>query len=293
MPWKNEPWSTWRHHRDYFDGHAAGSYGGVSENVVATLVTPYFDGQVVELLIERGSSKDMQMYCIRRQRVSYLRARLVFRTWMTQSLGDIGCSHSMIITARRWIQAMRESNKSYAMYVCGRDSTYRIKALVLTNSRRTLIHNSITAFHLHLTHPRANLLAAPWCLSSCGGAWALRRLVRPLIFLAKSTLNHGTTWSRHDVHTIFIHNESFSRVCRFTPTTMYILSIALIASARSHVHVWQKMCKFLAWHYIQWIKGKNKDTLACKNKRMYARLRGRGKGKGKGETMTMIGNVTK
>ena len=223
MPWKNEPWSTWKHHRDYFDGHAAGSYGGVSENVVATLVTPYFDGQVVELLIERGTSKDMQMYCIRRQRVSYLRARLVFRTWMTQSLGDIGCSHSMIITARRWIQAMRESNKSYAMYVCGRDSTYRIKALVLTNSRRTLIHNSITAFHLHLPHPRANLLAASWCLSSCGRAWALRRLVRPLIFLAKSTLNHGTTWSRHDVHTIFIHNESFSRVCRFTPTTMYIL----------------------------------------------------------------------
>ena len=73
----------------------------MSENVVATLVTPYFDGQVVELLIERGTSKDMQMYCIRRQRVSYLRARLVFRTWMTQSLGDIGCSHSMIITARR------------------------------------------------------------------------------------------------------------------------------------------------------------------------------------------------
>jgi len=27
---------------------------------VATLVTPYFDGQVVELLIERGTSKDVQ-----------------------------------------------------------------------------------------------------------------------------------------------------------------------------------------------------------------------------------------
>lgn len=32
----------------------------MSENVVATLVTPYFDGQVVELLIERGTSKDVQ-----------------------------------------------------------------------------------------------------------------------------------------------------------------------------------------------------------------------------------------
>lgn len=32
----------------------------MSENVVATLVTPYFDGQVVEFLIERGTSKDMQ-----------------------------------------------------------------------------------------------------------------------------------------------------------------------------------------------------------------------------------------
>lgn len=40
--------------------------------------------------------------------------------------------------------------------------------------------------------------------------------------------------------------------------------------------MFDKMCKFLAWHYIQWIKGKNKDTLACKNKRMYARLRGEG-----------------
>ena len=38
----------------------AGLYGGLSENVVATLVTPYFDGQEVELLIERGTSKDMQ-----------------------------------------------------------------------------------------------------------------------------------------------------------------------------------------------------------------------------------------
>lgn len=110
------------------------------------------------------------MYCVRRQRASYLRARLVFRTWMTQSLGDMGCSHSMIITARRWIQAMRESNKTYAVYVCGRDSTCRIKALVLTNSRRMLIHNIITAFHLHLPHPRANLLAAPFCLSLCGRA---------------------------------------------------------------------------------------------------------------------------
>lgn len=27
---------------------------------MATLVTPYFDGQEVELLIERGTSKDMQ-----------------------------------------------------------------------------------------------------------------------------------------------------------------------------------------------------------------------------------------
>ena len=40
--------------------HVAGSHGAISENVVATLVAPYFDGQEVELLMERGTSKDLQ-----------------------------------------------------------------------------------------------------------------------------------------------------------------------------------------------------------------------------------------